>query len=248
VSCLMAMCRAAGFARVEFLHTTGFHAGVACHRKWEAIPAEAKSPPPELLAVANSRTFSVNFSTRKEEYISCWFRAGEAMVTRDQLRLEVGDFGVPALYVRPDEEGAWMANFRLPPGLRAGWNPVRLRLVDSAFGAATLRIAVDQPLRVERLVLKGACDGTTWNPQEVKALDGGLISCWVTGLPENCDRTNIGVYLGQTRLRVEYVGEPDAEGARQINAALPVDTDKGLLPCRVECGGVSTKAWELYVV
>jgi uncharacterized protein (TIGR03437 family) len=70
----------------------------------------------------------------------------------------------------------------------------------------------------------------------------------VTGLPENCDRTNIGVYLGQTRLRVEYVGEPDAEGARQINAALPVDADKGLQPCRVECGGVSTKAWELNVV
>ena len=41
VSCLMAMCRAAGFARVEFLHTTGLHAGVACHRKWEPIPAEA---------------------------------------------------------------------------------------------------------------------------------------------------------------------------------------------------------------
>ena len=44
VSCLMAMCRAAGFARVEFLHTTGFHAGVACYRKWEPIPAEAKAP------------------------------------------------------------------------------------------------------------------------------------------------------------------------------------------------------------
>ena len=33
VGCLMAMCRAAGFARVEFLHTTGFHAGVVCYRK-----------------------------------------------------------------------------------------------------------------------------------------------------------------------------------------------------------------------
>jgi uncharacterized protein (TIGR03437 family) len=252
VSCLMAMCRAAGFARVEFLHTTGLHAGVACHRKWEAIPVEPKSPPPELLAVANARTFGVNFSTRKEEYISCWFRTAQDTVTRGELRLEVADFGVPALYVRPDESGMWMANFRLPPGLASGWSAVRLRFADSPFGDTTLRIAVDQPLRVERLVLKGACDGTTWNPSEVKALDGGFISCWVTGLPENCDRANVGVYLGETKLRVQYVGEPDPEGMRQINAALPAvlpgDTAKGPQACRVECGGVATESCTLTVV
>jgi tRNA (mo5U34)-methyltransferase len=252
VSCLMAMCRAAGFARVEFLHTTGLHAGVACHRKWEAIPAEPKRPAPELLMAANSRTFGVNFSTRKEEYITCWFLTAEPNVTRGQLRLEVGDFGVPALYVRPDEGGAWLANFRLPPGLGSGWSPVRLRLADSAFGSTTLRIAVDLPLRVERLALTGVCDGLNWNAHEVKATAGGFISCWVTGLPENCDRTNIGVYLGETRLRVEFIGEPDTEGIRQINAALPAalpgDAGKGEQPCRVECAGVSSERWPLNVV
>src|SRR6202035_4816432 len=100
---------------------------------------------PELRAVANTRTTGVNFSTRKEEYITCWFRTAEALVTRDQLRLEVADFGVPALYVRPDENGTWIANFRLPPGLSSGWCPVRLRFADSPFGNTTLRIAVDQP-------------------------------------------------------------------------------------------------------
>jgi tRNA (mo5U34)-methyltransferase len=248
VSCLMAMCRAAGFARVEFLHTTGLHAGVACHRQWEPIPAEAKCAAPELLAVANSRTFGVNFSTRKEEYITCWFRTTQASVTRGELRLEVGSFGVPALYVKPDENGSWMANFRLPPGLGSGWSAVRLRLADSVFGGTTLRIAVDLPLRVEHLALKGACDGTTWNAREVKAADGGFISCWVRGLPENADRANIGVYLGEKRLRVEYVSEPDAEGMRQINAALPLDAAKGPHACRVECAGVSTDGWMLNVV
>ena len=248
VSCLMAMCRAAGFARVEFLHTTGYHAGVACHRKWEAVPAEANRQAPELVAVANSRTFGVNFSTRKEEYVTCWFRTTESVVMRDQLRLEVGDFGVPALYVKPDEDGTWMANFRLPPGLGAGWNPVRLRFADSQFGGTTLRMAVDLPLRVERLVLKGVCDGTNWNAGEVTAADGGFISCWVTGLPENCDRANVGVYLGETKLRMQYVGEPDPDGVRQINAALPAGIGKGEQPCRVECGGASTESRMLRVV
>jgi hypothetical protein len=247
VSCLMAMCRAAGFARVEYLHSTGLHAGVACHRKWEAIPTEAKRPAPELLAVANTRTVGVNFSTRKEEYISCWFRT-DAPITRDQLRLEVGEFGVPALHVRPDTGDTCLANFRLPPGLGSGWRPVRLRLADSAFGNTTLRIAVDQPLRVERLVLQGVCDATTWNPREVKASDGNFLSCWVAGLPENGDRANIGVYLGERRLRVEFVGDPDLEGTRQINAALPHDMGKGEQLCRVECAGVSTESQAVNVV
>src|ERR1022692_3257363 len=124
VSCLMAMCRAAGFARVEFLHTTGFHAGVACHRKWEPIPAEALRAAPELLGVLNARTFGVNFSTRKEEYISCWFRTAQDTVTRGELRLEVADFGVPALYVRPDESGMWRSEERrVGKECRSRWSP-----------------------------------------------------------------------------------------------------------------------------
>lgn len=248
VSCLMAMCRAAGFARVELLYASLFHAGVVCYRKWEAIPAEASVAAPELLAVANSRTFSINFNSRKEEYITCWFRSGESDITRDQLRLEVGDFGIPALYVRPDRNGAWMANFRLPPGLPAGWSSVRLRFAGSHFGPATLRIAVDLPLRVERLELNGACDGTTWKDREVLASEGGFLSCWVTGLPANCDRTNVAVFLGETRLLVDFVSDPNPEGARQINAALPPDTACGVQPCHVECGGVRTESLPVAVV
>ena len=96
--------------------------------------------------------------------------------------------------------------------------------------------------------MKGACDGTNWNAHEVKTSEGGFISCWVTGLPENCDRANISVHLGEKKLLVQYVGEPDAEGMRQINAALPVGAGQGEQLCRVECGGVSTESWALRVV
>ncbi len=238
VSCLMAMCRAAGFARVEFLHTTGMHAGIACFRKWEPIPADLRRQPPQLVTVANARTFSVNFNTRKEEYVTCWFHAPAAEFKREDLCLEIGEFGVPALYVRPDENGSWMGNFRLPPGLRPGWAPVRLRFADSQWGAVTSRIAVDIPLRVETLMLKGACDGATWNASEVQG--GGYLSCWVAGLPENCDRSNVLVYLGDSRLKVDFIGAPDASGTRQVNAAVPIELPKGDYLCRAECAGVST--------
>src|SRR5258708_36665858 len=82
----------------------------------------------------------------------------------------------------------WLANFRLPPGIGDGWNAVRLRLADSGFGDTTMRIAVNQPVRAERLGLKGASDGMTWNDREGNASNGGFISCWGDGLPEKCDR------------------------------------------------------------
>jgi len=242
VSCLMAMCRAAGFARVEFMHVTGMHAGVACFRKWEPVPSEARRPSPELITVANSRTFSINFNTRKEEYVTCWFRALEAR-KREELRLDVGPFGVPALYVRPDGESAWLANFRLPPGLTPGWHDVRLRFADSDWSASTMRIAVDMPLCVDALVLKGVCDGATWNESEVHE----FMSCWVSGLPENCDRVNVSVWLGDLRLAVTFVG-PETNGVRQVNASLPAGTAKGGYGCRVDCAGVSTDTRMLRVV
>jgi tRNA (mo5U34)-methyltransferase len=46
VDCLMALCRSAGFARVDYINTWHRHARVLCHRKWEAEPATPTCPPP----------------------------------------------------------------------------------------------------------------------------------------------------------------------------------------------------------
>ena len=221
VGCLMALSRAAGFARVELLGIIGSHACLACHRQWEPIPKSPESPPPELISVLNSRTFGINFSTRKEEYVACWFRSDKA----SDLRLEVGPYGVPALYVKQQGD-TWLANFRLPPGLTAGWHDVRLRFADSAFGPAQ-RIAIDMALVVGEIAIRNVCDGVTWKPE----ITSDHIACWVSGLPDNCDRANIRV----SGAVVEHVGTADATGFRQINLRL---TERGNA-LRLECGGAT---------
>jgi hypothetical protein len=246
VGCLLAMCRAAGFARVELLYAGGFQGGAICYRKWEPV-TDPRQEPPELLAVANTRTTGVNFSTRKEEYVSCWYRTAQQDVKREQLRFEIGGFGVPALFVRHEPDGTWLGNFRLPPGLRSGWNDARLRFADSDFGK-NLRVAVDMPLRPGFVVLVGACDGKTFLVNTVTVRERGWISSWVQGLPENCDRENIRVLLGSTRLAIEYVGEEDCDGNRQINAAVPGDFSKGNHLLRIECAGVSSESLTVNVV
>lgn len=236
VACLLAMCRAAGFARVELMHAGGFTAGVACFRHWEPAPENPSEPAPELAAVMNNRTLGINFSTRKEEYLSCWLRVGREP-DRCELRLEVGPYGVPALYIRLEPDGRWLANFRLPPGLAPGWHDVRLRLGTSSFGRS-FRIAVDLPANADSVAIQGACDGRTWTRGETAA--GSFLSSWIAGLPENADRANTRVRLNDTCLAVDFVGEPDAAGLRQVNAAVPAEFESGDHALTVECGGVAS--------
>lgn len=243
VECLLAMCRAAGFARVEFLGTGDHHAVVACYRKWEAPPAKPAGDAPEILTIENARTNGVNFSTRKsEEYLASVFRTKRDAVTPEMLCLEVNnavdDFGAAALFVSRDGD-TWRATFHLPPGLDPGWHTARLRFRDSGFGRE-FRIAVDLPLKAQQIEVKEVVDGVAWTKGEVKVGEQGFLSCWVNGLPENADRANVRVFLGDRRLEVNYVGEPDANGFRQVNMVVPAGVIQGEHAFRVECAGVSS--------
>jgi len=248
VRCLLAMCRAAGFARVEFLGTGDHHAVVACYRKWEPAPAELAADAPEILTIENARTNGINFSTRKSEgYLTCVFRATRDPVTPEMLRLEVNneadDFGAAALFVTREVESppgnVWRATFHLPPGLDPGWHTARLRFRDSRFGR-DFRIAVDVSPEAERIELKEVFDGVAWTQGEVHVGERGFLSCWVRGLPENADRANVRAFLGNRKLGVDYVGNPDAEGYRQVNAVVPENMTPGEHEFRVECAKVSS--------
>jgi len=247
VACLLAMCRAAGFARVELLHTEPYNALVACYRKWEPPPSEAASAPPQLVSVANNGDQGVNFSTGKEQYMSCWFRGRRETIAKEDLRLEVDGVGVASYWAGRQQEDWWVANFPLPRGLTAGWKHVRLRFENSDF-SNTVRIAVDLPLNVSRIVCMGVRDPTTWKNAEIGVADCGYLTCWVTGIPENGDRNNVHVFLGDRRLSIPWLGAPDAAGLTQINAVVPVGVPKGEHVLRIECGGVSSEPWTVRVV
>jgi hypothetical protein len=189
--------------------------------------------------VTNTRTYGNNFSTRKsEEYISCVFRASRDAVLANDARLEVGPFGAAAVQIAHQASGVWVAAFRLPPGLDPGWHRVRLRLADSGFGQE-FRIAVDMPVKVERLAVRDVCDGVTWARGEVAA--GGCLSCWVLGLPENCDAANFQLLLDASPLHISWIGQPEPDGYRQVNSDVPVDLAKGEHGFAVESAGVRSE-------
>jgi len=238
VTCLMALCRAAGFARVELLYAGGHHASLACHRRWEPVPAVEVDPSPELITAVNHADFGVNFTARGDQYLTCWFRSEREDLDRKELRLEVDGLGAPAIFLRREAAQGWVANFRLPPGKDPGWKEVRLRLAGSRFGNPA-RIAVDIPLHAERLVIREVSGGSAWGQDQVREGDRGMLSLWIVGLPENADRANVRVRLGGAVLAVDYVSPPDASGLRQVNARVPDGFPPGGYLLRVTFGAVT---------
>jgi tRNA (mo5U34)-methyltransferase len=247
VACLLAMCRAAGFVRVELLLSEPYNAMVACYRRWEPQPAETASAPPQLMFVANNSDQGINFSRGKEQYMVCWFRSSRETIRKEDLRMEVAGFGVAAYYTGRTQDDWWAANFPAARGLTPGWHNVRLRFADSDF-SNVLRIAVDLPLNVSRIVCQGVRDAANGKSGEVTGTEGGYLTCWVAGLAENSDRSNVRVFLDDRRLSVHWVGTPDADGVSQINAEVPGSVPKGERVLRIECGGVSSEPFAVQVV
>ena len=214
-NCMMALCRTAGFARAELSNRHPYGAAVSCFRGWGSLPGAAIARAPEVLAAVNQDNYGINFRSTRDEYVTCRISAPGVELSRDTVFPEVGGYGVRPVFVGEEDGAGCLVHFKLPPGLAAGWHEVRLRTTGSHPSEARL-IAVDIESRSDRLEIKGACDGVTWQPYSV-SLANGFLSLWVEGLPENADIANVKVEIGERRQFVNFVGAPDEKGVRQVN-------------------------------
>jgi tRNA (mo5U34)-methyltransferase len=232
VACLLAMCRAAGFARVELRNVLDRSACVACHRHFE--PPTSSAAGPELIAAIHNTNHGINFDTRRDDYLSAWFRSNASSLSRDDIKPEVGGYGVRPIDVIRVNDEVWQANFKLPPGLDPGWHDVRVRLGAGQPGSSQ-RVAVDFPLEAGPIEITGVSDGTTWAPNRLDLSRGHTISLWVRGLPENADRYNVRVTLNGRATEVAYIESPECN-PRQINVDVAPDTAAGSSTLDVSAG------------
>jgi hypothetical protein len=96
---LMAMCRTAGFARVEHRATMPNGASISCYRKWESV-REQGTAVPQLLEAVHNTNFGINFDTRRDDYVSAVFQFPEGCVTLGSAQPQVGEFGVRGIAFR----------------------------------------------------------------------------------------------------------------------------------------------------
>jgi tRNA (mo5U34)-methyltransferase len=244
LACLMAFCRTAGFARVELESVLEHSACVACFRQWQPPAAEAPAGP-ELLGVEHNTNGGINFDSSRDESVSAWFGWPARTLMLDDVQPEAGGFGGRAFHIARVAENQWQTNFKLPPGLTAGWHDVRIRVGGSLPGSVK-RIAVDVPLTGGEVRIQGVCDGTTWVKEQLDLSRGDALSLWLSGLPDNADGNNLRVTLDGRRLPVTFL-EPPGGSARQVNAQVPSDCATGVSSIGVALGGIFRDRAEIEV-
>ncbi len=232
--CLLAMCRTAGFARVLPQKVLDESACVACYRTWDA-PVPGAPAGPELVSAFHVRDYGINFQSRYDEYVGVTVVTSDSELTLDDVKPEVGGYGV-----RPIELGRVSADqiqigFKLPPGLKPGMHDVSVRLRDSAAGPAK-HIAVDMPVEAPDLAITRVTDGTSWKPDELEINKCEVLSVWLLGLPENADGNNLQAYLNSKRMHVQYI-DPPGRADRQVNLMAPRDAYPSSATLRIEVGG-----------
>lgn len=214
VGCLVALCQAAGFARVEVLSARDNRAALVCYRHWQPDSASADLPKTALARASNSVRGGINFRSSRDEYLTWWFEpvSERQGIEREDVRLEVDGFGVRATFAGKTANG-WIVNSRMPPYLGSGWHQARMKIPGRAW-SDPVRFAMDVEPHAERLTITVACDGVSWERNVVS----DYLTVWVTGLSGNADEENVVLEADGVRLNVHYVSEPDEKGERQVNA------------------------------
>ncbi len=224
-SCLMAFCRTAGFARVNFESTLGERAHVTGYRKWPGFASSSLAP--KLLCIENAATHDHTFSAWADDYVTFYFTAENDHLNCDNVFPQIGPFGSRPIYVA-NTGGGWQATCRLPPGLDAGWHDASLRVADSA-SRKPLRIGVDitedqrkrwQARTSSDFHLASVADGKTFESGRVRVGKDTAITAWCAGRPALAD---IRIRLNGTDLPAIW-HDP---GTGQINALLPAGLEPG---------------------
>lgn len=136
--CLLAMTRSAGFPRAEFLYTDTRRGGLVAHRRWESVQPVPGHAPPFLCSAVNNRHGDIVFQPRKDEYMCLAFFCDDVL-TKDDVLVEIDEYGVPPIILIHHEAGHWQVNVKVPPGTSPGDHQVRVGTRAGGF-SETVRI------------------------------------------------------------------------------------------------------------
>ncbi len=226
INCLVAWCRATGFAATELNSVLGNRAHVSCSKKWPESPVPRSRNNAYILAVQNATGNDHRFRGTHDDYISIWFDSPDTGIGVDEVFPTVGDYGIRPVAVAYSG-GAWLANLKIPSGLEKGWYDVTLRVRDG-MASNKVRIGINQPSYLPAapanpaIEILGIADNATWERGKVRLRPGGSIAAWIAGVPGiavSCDMVEL--FLNGTSLPCVYVSPVSENGTVQVNALVP---------------------------
>jgi len=241
LSCLLAFCRTAGFARVNFEGALGERAHVMGYRHW--LEPTGSDPAPEVLCVANSARQDHTLDSC-DDYLTFYFTTPLDGLNCDNVHPQIGPYGSRPIDVVRCGAG-WQAACKLPSGLAPGPHEAKIRTASSGYSvpvqillgpAAALRNAPAS----STLHLLRVADGATLESGRVRVGENSGLSAWAAGLPADAARTAIRLRLNGTDLPANWLASSNREEPRQVNAALPSGLEPGTATVTLVFNGEET--------
>lgn len=244
-NCLVALCRAAGFARVVFEHQTDRRAGATCYRRFEPPPGNPTAPAPRIHAAVNNRTSATHFNPAKDEYICLYFASSQPNLTRDQMRVEIDGYGVPVLLLSGLHwANEWQANLKVPPFLGSGVHEIRVRTTESTLSNVFPITSGPAPPQEVATGFRPAAQ-VTEPPPEIYAIRNNLngassfrgykkeyLCARFRSEEPNLKREDVMVQVDGRDVPVVFLMEV-GDGRWQADSRLPGDIPPGTHPVRV---------------
>ena len=139
---LLALTRSAGFVRPEVLQQHASRSVVKAYRHWDQRLLEA-TPSLHIREVSNAIHFRPFVpQTGRHAYLAIWVEGLPVTATHEQLRVEIGGYGIAPYYAGGAQEQSIQINAPLPPGLATGVVPVRVMFENRVSDEATINIVV----------------------------------------------------------------------------------------------------------
>ena len=230
LSCLLAFCRTAGFARVNFEGALGERAHVTGYRRW--LEHAGTGPAPGVLCVANSARQDHTFAESADDYLTFYFTSPLRDLNCDSVQPQIGPYGSRPIEVARCG-GGWQAACKVPPGLTPGPHDAKIRTANSPYSVPVRILLGPAPSAIDTrasavLQLIRVADGATLETGRVRVGENSGLSAWTLGLPSDARPTDIRLRLNGTDLPANWLSPPNREEARQVNAALPSGLEPGI--------------------
>ena len=137
---LLALTRSAGFVRPEILQQHASRSVIKAYRHWDQQGFEPTSSF-HIREVSNAIHFQPFVpQTGRHAYVAIWVEGLPTNVTRGQLYVEIGGYGIAPYYAGTAQNQSIQINAPLPPGIEVGAATVRVFFANQTSDEAMINI------------------------------------------------------------------------------------------------------------
>jgi len=234
ISCVEAMLRSAGFARVIYLGNFGERAHFVAHRQISKDPSRSNISDiaARIWAITNAIDNGYILRSDTDGFACVWCEiSGEYISEIDDISIRFGEFDALPVSITKMGERSYQLVCKVSPGIDSGIAVVHLR-IKGYRASNNFRVMVDYAPSNMRNINEEPRKGSIRlvSIQDSKSGSVGTVTmngltyliAWIEDRQHILHLQTTSIRLAGIDLLIEYLSEPDSQGLRQANCRMPL--------------------------